>query len=172
MLSVLPVLRPHHDFSEFLPSRATKLDGTGYPPNFHPERMAYLRDMNYPLVLLQTLLQRVWRVSTLRDKHKAAFRLSEACWEWLCMEYRLHPSDSMPLYPFEQAVEFLIDNLWVANFCDCPMCPAPFYFAKRHSQKRCGEECANYFRKARQLQYWNDKGKKRREKRITGANTL
>ncbi len=53
------------------------------------------------------------------------------------------------------------------RFCKNPDCPAPYFIAKRLTQRYCGLDCVNAIQKERKLDWWNRVGSKRR----TSANS-
>lgn len=58
-------------------------------------------------------------------------------------------------------------DLWAGKnaVCENPDCKNPYFIKVRSSQKFCNEVCANYGHKRDALKYWNNKGKKRRNRK-------
>jgi hypothetical protein len=51
-----------------------------------------------------------------------------------------------------------------ARFCANPDCPAPYFIAKRTTQRYCSPDCLKPFQKQWKLDWWNREGKARRAK--------
>jgi hypothetical protein len=54
--------------------------------------------------------------------------------------------------------------------CQNPNCPAPYFLARRRDQRYCEQgECTKYGQREFALDWWNRKGKKRRQQKIAKA---
>jgi hypothetical protein len=73
-----------------------------------------------------------------------------------------------PLPPptlFEQALMWFVDVRDRARHCPNPDCPAPYYFAKRRSQKYCSDSCALPAQREFKRRWWAEHGSTRRQGR-------
>ena len=63
---------------------------------------------------------------------------------------------------FQRACYVLLKNSARAKFCPNPECPAPYFIARRATQKYCCLDCLKPFQKKWRLDWWNRAGSKRR----------
>ncbi len=70
----------------------------------------------------------------------------------------------LPSNPFETACYALLQNSRLAKVCANPDCPAPYFIARRATQRYCSPDCLKPFQKQSKLDWWNRKGKLRRAK--------
>jgi hypothetical protein len=72
--------------------------------------------------------------------------------------------------PFQQACHALLENSQLAKFCANPDCLAPYFIARRATQRYCSPECLKPFQKQAKLDWWNTnrKGKLRKAKSAQG----
>jgi hypothetical protein len=65
------------------------------------------------------------------------------------------PLDELPI---TKAFEYLVKNSSNARSCANRDCPAPYFFAVRHSQRYCSEKCAQSGQKASKRKWWTEHG--------------
>jgi hypothetical protein len=70
----------------------------------------------------------------------------------------------LPRDEFQAACYVLLRNSNLAKFCANPDCPAPYFVAKRATQRYCSPDCLTPFQKQWKLDWWNREGKERRAK--------
>jgi hypothetical protein len=75
--------------------------------------------------------------------------------------------------PCESAFDYLLAHHNRALYCQNPVCPAPFFFAKRHTQRYCCEKCAQGGQKESKRRWWADHGSdwRKRNKKANGKRT-
>lgn len=75
----------------------------------------------------------------------------------------------LPAPPEETGVEKALDYLrrlhHITRYCPNADCPAPYFFARRHSQRYCSPECAQIAEKATKRRWWSESGVAWRKKR-------
>lgn len=76
-----------------------------------------------------------------------------------------------PLLPLETAFEFLLRHYNRVRHCPNPDCPAPYFFAKRHTQRYCSEKCAQNGERATKRKWWAEHGTEWREERKPDRST-
>jgi hypothetical protein len=70
----------------------------------------------------------------------------------------------LPRNPFQAACYALLLKSNLATFCANPDCPAPYFVARRATQRYCSPDCLKPFQKQSKLDWWNREGKTRRAK--------
>jgi hypothetical protein len=76
-----------------------------------------------------------------------------------------------PYLPLETAFEFLLDHHNRARHCPYAECPAPYFFAKKHTQRYCSEKCAQSGEKETKRRWWSEYGIAWRKGRKLAATT-
>lgn len=76
-----------------------------------------------------------------------------------------------PHLPLELAFEFLLKHHNRARHCPYAECPAPYFFAKRHTQRYCSEKCAQSGEKETKRKWWSEHGTAWRKERKLAATT-
>jgi hypothetical protein len=71
--------------------------------------------------------------------------------------------------PIDKAFEYLLKHHDRARCCPNPECPAPYFFAKRHSQRYCSEKCAQSGERETKRRWWAEHGKSWRKGRKRAA---
>src|SRR5215216_7331050 len=103
--------------------------------------------LTHNVLSLRTVVRKVWVEPDLRTKRYGVFLL----WKWamypgfLDGAYIGVPSMPTTLPPptlFEQSLQYLLDAADLAHYCSNPDCPAPYFFARRRSQRYCSDACA------------------------------
>lgn len=136
------------------------------------ERMTYrLEGILTPTILdLRNVVRRVWVEPDLRTKRYGVFLL----WKWAMYPGFLEgASIGVPLMPltlppptlFEQSLQYLLDSADLAHYCANPDCPAPYFFAKRRSQRYCSDACAEPARREFKRKWWTEHGEEWRAER-------
>lgn len=129
---------------------------------------------------LHERVQMVWHAPDLRRKRYGVF----LTWYWALLHSDILAADFLlkvpsvlllpPLGPLEIALDYLLLNSDRTRFCLNPDCPAPYFFAKRRSQKYCSEDCAQLAKREAKLRWWKEHGTKwrndRAAKNTTGTN--
>ncbi len=75
------------------------------------------------------------------------------------------PIKAPPLTPLEQAFTHLQHEGRRAKRCGNENCPAPYFFAKRATQKYCSDECAAPAKREAKLRWWHAPEHHAKEKR-------
>jgi hypothetical protein len=70
----------------------------------------------------------------------------------------------VPRSEVEAACYALLQKSTLAKFCANPDCPAPYFVARRATQRYCSPDCLKPFQKQSKLEWWNREGKVRRAK--------
>lgn len=75
--------------------------------------------------------------------------------------------------PCEQAFDYLLAHHNRARYCQNPICPAPYFFAKRHTQRYCCEKCAQGGEKESKRKWWAEHGSdwRKRNTKLKGKRT-
>lgn len=68
----------------------------------------------------------------------------------------------LPRTELQAACYALLQKSSLAKFCANPDCPAPYFIAKRATQRYCSPDCLKPFQKQAKLDWWNREGKLRR----------
>jgi hypothetical protein len=69
----------------------------------------------------------------------------------------------------ERALEFLLRQHHQTRYCPNRECPAPYFFAKKHSQRYCSEDCAQTAERETKRKWWTENGPAWRKKRKKAA---
>jgi hypothetical protein len=149
----------------------------GVPPRVYPlsgETFRILRPTSDPLkwvdykepeiLRLRNVLRDAWRgglnanqsVEELLGLHSEFRSVSP---DWRRASFVFHPHNEM-----QAACYALLLNSNRARFCANPDCPAPYFIAKRTTQRYCSPDCLKPFQKQWKLDWWNREGKTRRTK--------
>jgi hypothetical protein len=70
----------------------------------------------------------------------------------------------LPRNEFQAACYALLRHSTLARFCANSDCPAPYFVARRATQRYCSPDCLKPFQKQWKLDWWNREGKARRAK--------
>jgi len=60
--------------------------------------------------------------------------------------------------PIELAFHYLLKHHSRTRCCPNPDCPAPYFFAERHTQRYCTEQCAQIGERATKRKWWAEHG--------------
>jgi hypothetical protein len=71
----------------------------------------------------------------------------------------------------ERALDFLLKYHHRTRYCPSPGCPAPYFFARRHSQRYGSEDCAQAAERETKRKWWIEHGTAWRKKRKKAAET-
>lgn len=78
----------------------------------------------------------------------------------------------LPETGIEKALEFLLKHHHRTRYCPNRECPAPYFFAKRHSQRYCSEDCAQTAERETKRKWWTENGPAwRKERKKAAAGT-
>jgi hypothetical protein len=78
----------------------------------------------------------------------------------------------LPETGIERALEFLLRHHRLTRYCQNAECPAPYFFAKKSSQRYCSEDCAQTAERETKRKWWTENGpawRKKRKKTATGT---
>lgn len=128
------------------------------------------------MVQVRGALRTTWRESDLRRRDWLAFRLRDQLMARADPRFvraigvingpavdlidRLPPPS-----PFEQAIMYLLKSADRARYCANPDCPAPYFLAKRRSQKYCSDACSKPAQKEFKRRWWDEHGDAWRKRR-------
>jgi hypothetical protein len=68
--------------------------------------------------------------------------------------------------PIAKAFEYLVKNFGHARYCANSDCPAPYFFAIKHSQRYCSEKCAQGSQKESKRKWWAEHGSEWRKRNL------
>jgi hypothetical protein len=71
-----------------------------------------------------------------------------------------------PPVPYEGAFDYLLAHHNLARYCQNPNCPAPYFFAIRHTQRYCCEKCAQGGEKESKRRWWAEHGPEWRKRNL------
>lgn len=118
-----------------------------------------------PALWKRDVLRRIWRSDEdANDYVKLLLYSSEMSphrveFNWKRGEIVYQPQDN-----FERAVYALFRNSGLAKVCENADCPAPYFIARRRTQRYCGEDCALVFQKQWKKNWWGKTGSKLRKR--------
>lgn len=96
--------------------------------------------------ILRTDLARIWvsgsNYLSLWDDNSERLRLPQ-------------PPEELPI---EKAYDYLLKHHQRTRYCPNPECAAPYFFAKRHTQKYCSEKCAQNCERESKRRWWAEHG--------------
>jgi hypothetical protein len=158
--------RFEHNFKEFL----NRDDGQGYTLaqietggcEESLERTITLDDRYGPLSDLREELRTIWTTPDLKVR------------EWRIFLFGADPTVSVSLAaaigppvptPFQQALVHLFKCAATMTCCSNKECPAPYFFARRKSQKFCSDICALPAQREQKRRWWSHHGEKWRKRR-------
>ena len=73
--------------------------------------------------------------------------------------------------PCERAFDYLLTHHNRARYCQNPICPAPYFFARRHTQRYCCEKCAQGGQKESKRKWWAEHGSDWRKRNVKENRT-
>jgi len=128
------------------------------------------------MVQVRDAVRIIWREPDLRKREWLAFRLRDYLLVKTDPQFA-HASglmsgpggDSIDQLPppsiFEQAIMYLLKLADLARYCANPECPAPYFLAKRRSQKYCSDGCSKPAQKEFKRRWWDEHGESWRKAR-------
>lgn len=119
-------------------------------------------------------LRSVWRIPDWRTREWRVFKLREAIIKHDPFPFATYNAIAAmepipPLTPFEQTLLHLLKSVDRARCCGNPDCPAPYFFAKRRSQKYCTDACSKPAQREFKKRWWAEKGPQWRKARKASA---
>jgi hypothetical protein len=150
-----------------IPTQDERRRATG--PNFATTLSPEEQNTEHVWFLSQGL-RRVWDQPDHRTKEWGAILLRHHAYaaagdDALNHLSTLGVSGPLPLpTPFEQVLLHFVGMADRARHCENPDCLAPYFFAKRRSQKYCSERCALPAQREFKRRWWTDHGHERRRK--------
>ena len=163
---VVAVKRFRDRFKEFLDEEvgtSLTLDAVQSEEERHEPERVLLRNGGYsPLAKLRKELRSIWTTPGLKDR------------EWKIFLFRADPTVTVSFAstigrpaatPFQQAAIHLFKCAATMSVCQNKQCPAPYFFAKRKSQKYCASVCASPAQRKQKRRWWQLHGEKWRKQR-------
>jgi hypothetical protein len=117
---------------------------------------------------LREIVRRVWKEPDLRTREWIAYGLRY--YEMAGQDFRLVNPEIWglslpPPTPFEQCLLQLGKSIDRTRYCENPSCPAPYFFARRRSQRYCSDGCSQPAQREYKRRWWDEHGNKWRRKR-------
>lgn len=118
-------------------------------------------------------ISKIWQEQDIRTREWAVYRFIDAAIIQEIYSPYSHPvfwSGSEPLAtmppptPFEQVFDYLRKNVHRMACCMSSVCPAPYFFNVRSSQKYCSEDCARPSQREFKRIWWIKNRMKRKRK--------
>jgi hypothetical protein len=140
---------------------------TGKPHSFsYIVKPTDIENIDWWLGWVGVLLPMIWDTPDLRVRESMILRLLRTMPDsllWLIQPTRYIPG------PFEQVLVHFLKAADRARHCNNPDCVAPYFFAKRRSQKYCSDACALPSQREFKRQWWAEHGEARRKARKASA---
>ena len=110
---------------------------------------------------LRTMVQRIWRELDSRTQEWLVFRLRQN--ELIAIDSRFGALEAFDVHvppptPFEQCLRHLLRAADRLRYCGNDQCVAPYFFAKRRSQKYCSDACALPAQRKYKRDWWVSHG--------------
>ena len=132
------------------------------------------------MVQVRDALRATWRESDLRRRDWLAFRLRDQLMARADPRFvRAIGVISGPVVdsigqlpapsPFEQAIMYLLKSADRARYCANPDCTAPYFLAKRRSQKYCSDACSKPAQREFKRRWWDEHRESWRKARRASA---
>lgn len=141
-----------------------------------------LDDMQWlgEMVQVRDNLRAIWREPDLRRREWLAFRLRELLMAKADPRFiqaagvisgpEVNLIDRLPPpSPFEQTIMQLLKSADRSRYCANADCPAPYFLAKRRSQKYCSDACSRPAQKEFKRRWWDEHGESWRKARRASA---
>jgi hypothetical protein len=129
----------------------------------------------YWLVPLRDTLREIWQCSDLRGKRWGIFQILEQFFAYIDPRFDKAPVASSERFyrpktlsasnDFEESLFRLLELASLTRKCANPECDAPYYFAKRRSQKYCDPACAKPAQREFKRNWWAREGERWRAAR-------
>jgi hypothetical protein len=117
-----------------------------------------------PLIALRNEVRAIWREDDPETKEWRIFCLRGDPTMTLSLLATLDPR-MMPK-PFQRAVLHLFKSASKLRCCHNPDCPAPYFVARRRSQKYCSADCTLPTLREQKRRWWRKNGGEWRENRV------
>lgn len=130
---------------------------------------------------IQEAVRPIWLAPDLRIKQWGVFKFSYEVMQHTNRRFASEPGalpkdkgvveKLPPPTPLEQILLHLLKSADRLRYCKNPECPAPYFFAKRRSQKYCADVCALPAQREFKRLWWAHNGKqwrRLRSRRATG----
>jgi hypothetical protein len=157
------------DFSDLSPKRTLE-DWSAFAPK--PEWKQRNESPYWPLPKelgqLRETLRRMWKEPDVRTRDWIAYNLR--FYELVRVDFALVNPEVTgrqlpPPTPFEQCLLHLGKCADRARYCANPSCVAPYFFARRRSQRYCSDACAVPAQQEYKRRWWDEHGNEWRSKR-------
>lgn len=168
-------------FPDIVPGRAWWVDQQKKAiEEMHQAKLAddeIIKDLHLKHLLeIRDTLRLIWAEPDLRKREWLVFRLRDELMAradpglahagggimGISLLKRLPPPTA-----FEQALIVLFKSADRARYCNNPDCPAPYFFARRRTQKYCSDACALPAQREFKRKWWKEHGDHWRAKRQT-----
>lgn len=120
------------------------------------------------LHFLRSMVQSIWIAPNVREREFRAWTFHKLFLDKGAIRFLAAPGvfdHVAPPSPFEQSLLYLLKAVDRARYCGNPDCVAPYFLAKRRSQKYCSDACSQPAQKEFKKQWWKEVGKARRKAR-------
>jgi hypothetical protein len=145
-----------------------KLAGDAVDGELHWKHLLEIRDGLRLIWVEPDLRRREWLVFRLRDHVMA--RADPQFIHAVGVITSESPIKQLPPPSrFEQATMYLFKSADRTRYCGNPDCPAPYFLAKRRSQKYCSDNCALPAQREFKRRWWAEHGKRWRKARTVSA---
>jgi hypothetical protein len=134
-----------------------------------PERAITLLDDRYgPLLALREEVRTIWTTPDLKVREWRIFLFGADPTVSVSLAAAIGPPDPTP---FQQALMHLLKCAATMTCCSNKECPAPYFFARRKSQKFCSDICALPAQREHKRRWWSRHGEKWRKRRANLTNS-
>jgi hypothetical protein len=132
------------------------------------------------IIQVRDALRAIWREPDVRRREWLTFRVREHLMaktdprfmhaEGVISGPEVNLIDRLPPpSPFEQVIMQLLKSADRARYCASPDCPAPYFLAKRRSQKYCSDACSKPAQSEFKRRWWAEHGEAWRKVRTAAA---
>jgi hypothetical protein len=119
---------------------------------------ALSKDLPNVTLRMRDILRRIWRGDPSANEYlKALLYGSRVEFDWKRGEITYEPRNE-----FERALYALFRNSSHAKICANAECTAPYFIARRTTQRYCSPDCAEVFQQRWKLDWWKRVGSKKR----------
>lgn len=140
-------------------NRATGIDVRLFRPTADRKWVDY---KDPEILRLRNLLRDAWRGGPTANQSIEELLSFSSQLRSVSCDWRRASIVFSPLNEMQAACYALLLNANRARFCANPDCPAPYFVAKRATQRYCSPDCLKPFQKQWKLDWWNRQGKARR----------
>jgi hypothetical protein len=157
------------DFSALSPRRTVE-DWAAFAtkPEWEQRKESPYWPMPKELGQLRETLRRMWKEPDVRTRDWMAYNLRY--YELIRMDFALVNPEVTgkqlpPPTPFERCLLHLGKCADRMRYCGNPFCVAPYFFARRRSQRYCSDSCAEPAQREYKRRWWDEYGDEWRRRR-------